>query len=396
MDLLGGYGSSSDEEEVDRVEQRAAAPRMSQTSATEPGEPNETAVNRKGRKILSLASVLPQHILDQLTKSQVQGDDAIDSDDDEVDNERQTGRETQKTNSRNESHAQQHPGISSFLSDLKAAPTVTTTNSKAATKNGPAPSLASQRERMGAAFLQSTVVVETVKEDSASIVRDIHAQNDEDNPAVKVVPDSTTVKSPPAVANHSSRSSNSAVSAAEVHRPTVTAAPSLASYKITDSAATPAAFHDPNQNSVNYHQGPTAAAAHTQDCDTSEMGDDRASRKRSRKEMERALRQGNLSEALQGCTNVAKIEQAQPDAYVPEPETYAVPSHGIKVVPTAMYDPKAGQAVTSASGKGRGKNQLHHLMASAANLELQRARGLGAGANAGRSHRANAKQKYGW
>jgi hypothetical protein len=97
---------------------------------------------------------------------------------------------------------------------------------------------------------------------------------------------------------------------------------------------------------------------------------------------------------------VQSMQQAQPDAYTMQEESYhAVPTHGVKVAPTAMYDPSAGQAVVGSSA-ARGTNQINQLMASAANLEQQRTQGMGAGAGAnnqaGKTHRANAKHKYGW
>jgi hypothetical protein len=97
---------------------------------------------------------------------------------------------------------------------------------------------------------------------------------------------------------------------------------------------------------------------------------------------------------------VQSMQQAQPDAYTPQEESYAaVAVHGVKVAPTAMYDPSDGQAVveTSIYGVKREMNQINQLMASAANLEQQRTQGIGGTANqAGKTHRANAKSKYGW
>ena len=99
---------------------------------------------------------------------------------------------------------------------------------------------------------------------------------------------------------------------------------------------------------------------------------------------------------------VQSMQQAQPDAYTPlDPNnSTAVPSHGVRNTATAMYDPTQGQAVVGTSeGVKRGTNQINQLMASAANLEQQRNQGIGGTAannQAGKTHRANAKHKYGW
>jgi hypothetical protein len=99
---------------------------------------------------------------------------------------------------------------------------------------------------------------------------------------------------------------------------------------------------------------------------------------------------------------VQSMEQAQPNAYTAalDPNNTAVPSHGVKNTATAMYDPAQGQSVTgTADGIKRGTNQINQLMASAANLEQQRNQGIGGSAannQAGKTHRANAKHKYGW
>jgi hypothetical protein len=89
-----------------------------------------------------------------------------------------------------------------------------------------------------------------------------------------------------------------------------------------------------------------------------------------------------------------QMEQAKPDAYVPKEETYAAPMRGVKNVATQMYNPSAGTDVQAEMNmKVKGKNQINHLMASAAQLEMQQARQGGPKVN---SQRAGAKRKYGW
>ena len=140
-------------------------------------------------------------------------------------------------------------------------------------------------------------------------------------------------------------------------------------------------------------------------------------KKRSRQELERALRQGNVhvlqdpSLSLAFQVDVHSLQQADPAEYAPNSETANEEAlrqsqqHGIRVGPTLMYDASTGAAekfVAGADGgprlKGRGKNQIHHVVAAAAQLEMQRARQNlpGASSSSGSTHRANAKAKYGW
>jgi hypothetical protein len=120
------------------------------------------------------------------------------------------------------------------------------------------------------------------------------------------------------------------------------------------------------------------------------------SSKRSKRQLQKALRAGQFdAHALNDNNNVTitQMEQARPSAYVPQEETYAVPANGVKVTTTQMYNPSAGTNVQADLNLVKGKNQINHLMASAAQLELQQARGAGSKAN---SQRAGAKRKYGW
>ena len=424
MDLLGGYGSS--DEEDDQVQKASGSTiaaftaepsNQSTTKAIEKPieqkqkQQQQGKINPKGRKILSLASVLPQHIFDQLTKSQVQGDVSDDEEDDTINAMITTKGAPKIRNAPPKSELQvQKEGISSLLLDLQqAAPTASCSGSSTTPtfSSKPAPPSKPQKqkqERMGAAFLQSTIVVETKTTSNNNTVRDIHAEEEADTNVISVsaAADSHLLKPAPAAAA-------AAAPTAVARDPQVATAPTFTRVNpvpgmMPRAAAPPIQLSTSSSTAAAAAAGgggggapPSLAYSAPPASEPATMADDRAPpRKRMRKEMERALRQGNLAAALESDANFsASLQQAPPDAYVPEPETYAVPQHGIKVVPTAMYDPSAGQAVQGASDKGRGKNQIHHLMASAASLELQRARGLGGNAG-GKAHRANAKQKYGW
>lgn len=350
MDLLDDSSSTSslEEEEEDRVTI------IQPNNTDKPSEP----VTRKARKILSLAAVLPQKILEELTQSQVQGDNQDSSEDEDNDDE---------DRNRSRKRPISKDGISNFLSDLKSVRPAVQGN--VLTRESRASRTISQP--LGAAFLQTTTVVQ-----KGNAVRNIH----EENSLLE-----TNQKEDEKTGDCSFRSESqfdTTIKRLSSIRPVVQSAP-----RVTDgldsslSAATPD-WSGMSTSASNRIEPPSMHADDPHE----------ANRKRSRREMENALRKGDFQQ-LDG--NVTHLEQARPDSFVPDPETYAVPHHGIRVVPTAMYDPKAGTATNLAAGKGRGKNQIHHLMASAANLELQRARGM-AGTSNSSSHRANAKQKYGW
>jgi hypothetical protein len=159
-------------------------------------------------------------------------------------------------------------------------------------------------------------------------------------------------------------------------------------------------------------------------------------KKRSRQELERALRHGDLTaieQHLDGNTEggeevgagggmlVRTIRQADPAEHRYEPNLEAQwqsDSRGgaVRSGPAPMYDPTTGtlrtDMATANSGiedggdgsgsripnlKGRGKNQIHHVVAAAAQLEVQRIRQQHVSSSSTTSsHRANAKAKYGW
>ncbi|GAX20097.1 hypothetical protein FisN_18Lh035 [Fistulifera solaris] len=317
----------------------------STSSSVEKVEEKEVIDGRKARKLLSLAAVLSQSILDELT--QQRGNDDSSDDDERPQSKR---RPVSKD------------GISNFLAELQAV--------RPGNYSLPSNSKAKGTTDLGTAFLQTSTVIQ-----KGNTVRNIHQEeststsNGETELPIRaphVVKRLSTIR--PVIQAAPTIAPESTV------RPVVSIAPAVAMESMV------AAVPESSAESV-------TEPHHTESTQTN----DDTNRKRSRRDMEKALRKGDF----QTLQVTHYVEQANPDAYVPDPETYAVPQHGIKVVPTAMYDPKAGTATNLAAGKGRGKNQIHHLMASAANLELQRARGMAGTSNAS-SHRANAKQKYGW
>jgi hypothetical protein len=302
-------------------------------------------------------------------------------------------------------------GLSALLSDLHAAPTQgliikskqkqTPANSQTKTATGSGAS-----EKMGTAFLSSTTTTTSTKTTSKSVtepkqegVRDVHSQ------CHSSVSSSSSVSSLLPVETSKAAPSLTRVAAprpaAPVRRPVVSAAPPVA------PKAVPASQQSQQQQPVPLPAYPTASALQTETHSDTTMNTQQ-SRKRSRKELERALRQGNMdicNDRADGL-QVQSMQQAQPDAYQAQDQAYAAAAasqHGVKNTATAMYDPSAGQAVLVGTAEGvkrsSGTNQINQLMASAANLEQQRSQGIGGAAannQAGKTHRANAKHKYGW
>ena len=379
MEHLLDYGSSSSDEEDDK-NKSVAAPTAAPAAARQPPAslktkpPPTTRENIKGKKILSLQAVLPAHILAQLTQSQVRGGGGDDDDDEEEDewtpnHHRKPDPSIQKSGT--------DAGIDSFLSDLhQSAPAATkpvlvsnSAGSNSAKHN-------SSSSKLGAAFL-STVTTTTTSHgaDATNAVRDIHGEStssvlqEKKEEQQKEMESKGAMKPPPAVKpflNSVPRPSRATPASA---RTSITAAATPPSRE-TEESSTPRAMAASNNNNP----------------------------KRRRQEMERLLRQGQWDAALSpsAATSATVLEMDQPKVFQPtDGAAQNVDTMGlVRMAATSMYDPSQGQAVVGKDA-GRGKNQINHLLASAANLELARARGMAAkpGQN---SHRANAKRKYGW
>lgn len=368
MDLLGGYGSddasSSGDEDTTPAGPRSSVspyqPHSSTVASLKSSEPVEGSRRTRGKRLVSLHAVLPPHILDQLTKGVATG--GLDSDEEE---EEVASRPIQDSK-RHATVIGKDEGLSSFLSELKSAPTTTFLGGGAVEKK-PA-----SLEPLGQAFTTTqTVVVSRTKNDE---VMDVHAKQPEPALQAKYMVSETTPKPSAHVARPAAPRPSSSVSVPR---------PGMSSRPIVSAPLPTMTTEQPRQQFAQYQHEPYEEESKI---------DPRIVKKRSRKEMEKALRAGNL-DALQGVATV----EAEASVYVPQEETYRVPTSGItKVAPVSMYDPKAGSDVmqAGATGKQRGKHQINTLLASAASLELQRARAIGT--SGGKSKRADAKRKYGW
>jgi hypothetical protein len=349
MDLLAGYGSDdSSEDEGEAPTTAASKPVVAAVAMVGPAP-----ITKRGKKLVSLHAVLPPQILEQLTASNV-GNAS-----DEEDQPGPTAATVAKRDSAN-THHKYHgadDGLSSLLSELGSVPT----------KGNPqAPQ---KPEKMGQAFMHTTTVI---KKQADKAVVDIHA------PKVETIDENDeNEEDPEHLAKQATR------------RPNVNAAPSNRAQQQQDIRA------PPHQNSVptlppqppeTYQQ-----ASYPLEGDV-EPANDHVARKRSRKEIEKALRSGNLA-AIDNYDDIQKLN-AESIVYVPQEETFMAPKgSGIRVAPVAMYDTKAGKDIlgASVSGKARGKNQINALMASAAAFQANQLQQQKV-----KSHRADAKRKYGW
>jgi len=302
------------------------------------------------------------------------------------------------TNEKKHHHAD--PGMASLLADLsKSAPAGKMISG---TKTVPSNST---NTPMGFSFMQTTtevirqstssaateklappenVLVETVHSDSSS-------SEEDDAPTVskesvskpQLRPSETAMDFPKPTASYGKRLGQHAGIRAPA--PSVSSIPRLSAPRIviqSPSAAAPAAARPPQSS----YQQQTIAAPSEKNA---------RARKRSRQQMEKALRRGDLDAIADN--EFEHLQQQAPDSYMlpQDQQHHQQQGHGIKVAPVAMYDTKQGQGVIgAAAGKARGKNQINYLMASAAAYEADQQ--VVTSAQKMKIYRTNAKQKYGW
>lgn len=342
MDLLGDYSDSDDDGVAKEV------PETTETASA--AAPIMTKAEKKQRKLLSLANVLPPNILEQLQRSEVQGDD-----DDEVAAPRSKSSLTSYTGA-------EDAGISSLLFDLKShqpgSGRVMLQSKKAKKASGANEAITSTI--LGEDLLQSTVTIVPSTKSAPQASKKEVAPRKTRTTAYRplFLPGQGIDKSAPSPASKLSTNNNGAQLSVKACHPAGDSVPA----DVPSAAA--------------YSAQPAPQAAPP-------------ARARRRQDIERELRQGNLSVVDDYATSV------QQDApYEVDEQTFAVPRNGIRVAPTAMYDPSKGEAVTDHAGKGKGKNQINYLLQQASSLEVARARGLAQ--TQSKTQRANSKQKYGW
>jgi hypothetical protein len=330
MDLLD-YGSSDDEDDGGKREQKP--PQRS--------------------KVLKLASILPQHILDRLTKGSNNGDT------DSSDEGSVTGPNSRKRNEKTASTTR----VSSLLNDLAD---MKPKNSSLSLQRSPfdrgividgttTPEDEEEKARtdyqgsLGEAFLRPKITIESTRKSKDVAVRDIHAEPSEpDEPAApaKSEPKRTDV-----------------LLGTKLQRPVIQAAPPVRSMKDPESIV-----QKTGETSL---PATTKSAAHI-------------NTKKSQQQLERELRRGNV-----GAVKGIAVDGVKPTDHTPNVIDYEAMST-IRNIPTTMYDPGSGQVKQAKVSKA--KNQIHFLVHQAAELERRRAEE----GPARPSRRADAKRKYGF
>lgn len=480
MDLLEGYGSSTDDDDEHddpgRVN-RASAGRGAGDAATESshqslvgpvlgtqtGTPAAAAAaaasigvpaaspsfikpntegSARGKKVLSLTSFLPPHVLARLTKAQAlrparqslsqrsagaatasnQDESDDDTDDDEEDEDEDDGADHQSlddgrgsTGSTVKSGGRRSAGATTATDDSLSLLLRDLHDSKpAATVGAAAPKQQEQQQQqqqpLGQAFVSLQSDSAKPRRSDHGVVVDVH------RPTTTAT---TTTRS--TIEQADTQASTSGSRSLQLPQPgrslarQVKAAPMPTPSLRQDNKGSPipltsSVHHSTAQHAAYANQGTsTFGVAPTEAVNVPQYN----KKKRSRQELERALRQGNVqvlkdpSHAF--LVDVQSLQQADPTEYAPEAESAHEASlrqsqqHGIRVAPTLMYDASTGTAESVVVGpeggpklKGRGKNQIHHVVAAAAQLEMQRARQNPSSSGSGSTHRVNAKAKYGW
>jgi hypothetical protein len=449
MDLLIGYGSSSsdDEEEIEpkTTQQKqvsfstsspsslsqskissaaAAATTTTETMKKNPASVANKMTKKRGKKLLKLSAVLPEHIWNQLSKNHGAGNtgaDDSDDDDDNMDTSKQVKAQKKKTPATSSSIANDASiGLLGLLQELpKSKSSVMFGKSTGSSilkntdegdgndENADQDEAIKQKKSapdeaktpLGFAFLTSTVETTKRKRNSDAPARDIHAKSQSNEQVDEDISDTRPVNA--IISTYSSSDSRQQ----PLPRPSATRTASLRPAAPIPLNRTPT----PTTQNYNYQTSPYASSnspslySSTTTTGTTltvggnpKPGNKKMSRKR---QMEQMLRAGRINDIQEDHELEATAHVYQPSD-LESSASSRQEHHGVRVVPTSSYDVGAGATVASTAITGRQKNkhQLNSLLASAASLEAHRAQNphLGSGSGAGSSHRSTAKRKYGW
>ena len=356
MDLLGGYGSDDSSEVEGDFETKEMQSASIQPTVQPP--PKKSSISRHGKKLVSLHAVLPPHLFELLTNG------GGDSDDDDPDD---APIRTEVKPSHPDKRGAD-AGLTSLLSELGSVP-------KNAISGMTSPRALSKQEKMGLAFSQSQICVKS--KPSQTEVLDIHRETMD-----YACADDGDV---PIVAKESVPTMNASKEAATISRMHL-------------SVPRPSAFrpivHESQFGATRGHSSTSYSVPEPVDQgkQVEQSIDPRLEKKRSRREIEKALRSGDL-DAVDGTVQFTNLD-AESNVYVlDQPASATQNRSGVRIAPVAMYDTKAGKDVLGAgvSGKAKSKNQINFLMASAAAYEANEAQKTKV-----KAQRANAKRKYGW
>ena len=448
MDLLGGYnssGSSNDGNESDNenveIETKVKKWNDTQIASIQTKNPenvqNQTISHRKNiakqnKRLLSLNAVLPSEIYERLTRSMQQQDSSSDDDDDEDDgdnvqnNEKVKGKGGVENNNRkkasiafpNRNSKQnndatktnkkvQNKGIQSLLDDLKS-------NVASNKKEEHMKDSEEKEEKMGLAFTNTLVTtMKKKKNDISNEVISIHDVKPTKTSSIPVstlmTPKSTVPSScfaPPLskTSNVSPSYSNSAskqVSSSNmIQRPMLKPGVSAAPLVSSESSSSAIPMYPTYAQPQNNYASVSSMTENNQKHDLQT--------KKSKRQMQQALRSGNFSELSPDLlTSIPNPTQSSSSSTVVLTTGHQISSSKYNISNADIYDPKKGQMVSAVAsggsngqlrGKLRSKHQIHQLVQSARMLEANRRMqgSIVIGNSNASSRRADAKRKYGW
>ena len=430
MDLLQGYDSDSDNDSDASLQPTVSPAPASQKKDTNitkgsnttnepPLNKSESKAVRKGKRLLRLNAVLPPEILERLTRSTVQGigsgtsDSESDSENDSDDNNKGKSQSSKGGNLLNTAKTQANAkqkrqtnnsaaddGINSFLSVL---------NGVSPTKNPKEHPRSS--DTLGMAFMNVSTTVIRKKRNTDSQVVDIHSSNSGPSAIRKSIDTSATdnvseeetekeelsrtVISKPIQSAEVTKLSN-AISTVPKPAPirmgirrVTNAAPNVSSL----SSPPPSLYqHQPEPHHTSIYQ----SSAPIETPITAEQ----PKRKRSKREIEKALRSGNFDSISEYTQTIDVANHMQPSEQQILSSSGAGSGAGNSYRTSGLerYVPSEGMQVKQPglSGKMKGKHQIHSLVSSAAKYEADQRRIAAMGMGKGKSSRADAKRKYGW
>lgn len=424
MDLLQGYGSDdSSNTSVANDPSKSAAAAAATLPPSKPIHPPSTAPTahaskKRGKRLLSLQSVLPPEILNRLTRPE----GAESSEDEE--SLRIRPREVPAGNKGGDRSA-----LNSLLDELRSAPRHQQTGSKQAgekrsVSEGDTTKNRQENEGLGMAFMSYTT--QTITKSNHTEVVDVHAKaNSYDKEAHSNAQNTDDLEPTTAATKKATPIPFARMSAAAP-------IPNSMQHSLT-AAALPSTYHSSTQPEIDATT-PSATVAPFPPVDSNLVttsGNDYnpliKSRKQKRQE-ERALRTGTAFHQHDvSSSSTMDIHQPSPTEFAPTAHMAAIASRAAhlrglgsidpqdssdygeytsqtkKSLGVAMYDPKTGTDVKGGvTAKHKSKHQINQLMVSAMGLEASRAGeaelarlGLGSGTGSG-GGRADAKRKYGW
>jgi hypothetical protein len=435
MDLLGGYdsddgssSSSSDNNDSYKNVSVVVKPQLAMQPSIAPkivSKPTIQQGKKKGSRILSLAAVLPQHILDQLTKATSSSgggyngysDDSDEDDEDDyfrppppkakpgasttVSSTSSMPSPTQKIHSKD-------PELTSFLEELKATKSSAKakkknsnkTNQEDASSSGNTSS-APPKTVLGAAFLTSTVETIIKRKTKQPNVRDVHGG--ESRPASRSAAVTTSVPTtipftthpkmplPPAKSlellmaatkdydthesvndkykNDESSQEEEQDDAPEFPPPSApsnTHRPMMMmmprAIRAAPSLAPAVAVRAAPSTTYSYASSSSLSASSASYPPPLAQQQQQQQPIQSKKARRRQLEQMLRAGNTAEITGDIQLEGQAPDQYIPEEQTYQAPaSHGVRVVPVSMYG-SAGATTTGADISGKQRSK-HQLNA---------------------------------